>query len=316
MDVIIVCHTEFGFVNAREVIFAKEAVDGVKVGCPNLIKLADKYGAKITFAVCPEVVEYFPEIINHEIGLHVHPGWEEINYKQFKWFLGDRYLRDKCRQSSHIGVLREYSYAEQLDMINRGKECLAGKFGKEPKVFVAGRWSINNDTEKALVETGFTHDCSATPHQKELHYDWSQLPRICMPYHPAVENYQKRGAMPLLIVPIAQYFPVGNVNPETTPFVGTSWMKACFIEYYRQNAPLFHICLHSPAMVDDYFISAMESILAFISKHANVNFKFASEIREYPEKEFNANVFPYLLRLNKEIMKSSLKKAAKTLVGK
>ena len=316
MDVIIVCHTEFGSVSDGETLFFKDAIDGVKIGCPNLIKLADKYGAKITFAVCPEVVEYFPAAINHEIGLHVHPGWEELTYKKFKWFVGDKYLRDKCRQSSSLSVLREYSYPEQLEMISEGKKYLAGKFGKEPKVFVAGRWSVNNDTEKALVEAGFTHDCSATPHQKELHYDWSELPRICMPYHPAAENYQQRGTLPLLIVPISQYFPVGNVNPETAPFVGISWMKACFLEYYRQNAPLFHICLHSPAMTDSYFISAMESILAFISKHTNVNFKFASEIREYPEKELKTNILPYLLRPNKEIIKSCLKKAAKTLVRK
>lgn len=314
MNIIIVCHTEFGFVNARAVISAKEAIDGVKVGCASLIRLADKYSAKITFAVCPEVAEYFPARTNHEIGLHVHPGWQEINYKNFNWFIGDRYLRDKCRQSSSSSVLRDYSYREQLEMINKGKECLTEKFGKEPKVFVAGRWSINNDTVKALIETGFTHDCSAVPHQKPCHYDWSKLPRIRMPYHPSREYYQERGNLPILLVPISQFFPSGSISPEAIPFVGISWLKACFLEYYRQNVPLFHICLHSPAMTDCYFISAMENILSFISEHKNINFKFASEIREYPEREFKTSIFPYLLRLNKEIIISCFKKATKVLM--
>jgi len=314
MDIIIVCHTEFGFVNTGEVIFAKEATDGVKVGCPNLIKLADKYGAKITFAVCPEVAEYFPVRINHEIGLHIHPGWQEINYKNFNWPAGDRYLRDNSQQSSSSGVLRDYPYVEQLGMIRKGKEYLTDRFGKEPNVFVAGRWSVNNDTVKVLMETGFTHDCSAVPHQKPCHYDWSKLPRICMPYRPSREDYQKRGDLPVLLVPISQFFPSGSVNPETAPLVGISWLKACFLEYYRQDVPLFHICLHSPAMTYGYFISAMENILSFISKRKDINFKFASEIREYPEKEFKTSVAPYLLRLNKEIIISCFKKVAKTLI--
>jgi peptidoglycan/xylan/chitin deacetylase (PgdA/CDA1 family) len=311
MDVIIVCHTEFGFVSDKEVIFAKEAIDGVKVGCPNLIKLADKYGAKVTFAVCPEVTEYFPAGISHEIGLHIHPGWEQFSCKNFKLFVGDRYLRDKCRQSGSSSVLRDYSYQEQLDMIIAGKERLIGKFGKEPSVFVAGRWSVNNDTVKALVKTGLTHDCSAVPHQKPCHYDWSKLPRICMPYHPDSEDYQQRGNLPILLVPISQYFPCGSVNPETATFVGISWMKACFLEYYRQDAPLFHICLHSPAMTNPYFISAMESILSFIAKHKDVKFKFASQIREYSEKELKTNIVPYLLRINKTIIKSCFRKTVK-----
>lgn len=53
MDVIIVVHTEFGFVHAKEVIPDKKATEGVSKGVPNLIKVADKHGAKATFAVMP-----------------------------------------------------------------------------------------------------------------------------------------------------------------------------------------------------------------------------------------------------------------------
>ena len=293
MDVIIVCHTEFEHVAEEAISFNKDYSIDVEKGTSNLIKIADKYRAKVTFAVCPEVGRYFPKNIKHEIGLHIHPGWT-----------GDSYLKDHCRQSVNSTVLRDYPYREQLDMIKTGKEYLEEKFGIEPKSFVAGRWSINNDTVKALIKTGITHDCSAPAHAKPCHYDWSRLPRICMPYHPSEKDYQEKGDLPLLIIPISQMLFAGNVNPEVAPLVGLSWLKACFLEYYQQNLPLFHICLHSSCMTDSYFVLAMDDFLKFISKHKNINFKFASEIEEYDEVNPKTDILPYLFGINRAIMAS------------
>jgi len=315
MDVIIVCHTEFGLVKDKEVVADKNAVDGVRKGVPNLIKVADKYNAKVTFAVMPEVVKYFPKDIKHEIGLHIHPGWQEFQKNGIKFYVGDLYLREHCKQSVDSTVLRDYPYEEQLEMIKTGKEYLEDKFRIEPKSFVAGRWSINNDTVRALIKTGITHECSAPAHSKANHYDWSRLPRICMPYHPSKKDYQEKGNLPLLIVPISQYFPVGNVNPEVVPSVGLSWLKACFLEYYQQNMPLFHICLHSPCMINPYFTSAMDDFLKFISKHKNISFKFASEIDEYGEVNPNTNIFPYLFGVDRHIIKTGLKVIGSRILG-
>ena len=125
-----------------------------------------------------------------------------------------------------------------------------------------------------------------------------------MPYHPSEYDYQERGSLSFLIVPISQFFPGGSVNVESVPFYGLSWLKACFLEYYNQDAPLFHICLHSPSMTDNYFISAMDSLLSFISKHKDINFKFVSEIKEYSTKDFKTNILPYIFNLNAKIIKS------------
>ncbi len=305
MDVIIVCHTEFGLVHDKLVIADKNSTDGVEKGVPNLIKIADNYGAKVTFAVMPEVVKYLPENIKHEIGLHIHPGWEEFRLHGINFHIGDTYLKKHCEQSVSSTVLRDHSYSEQLNLIKTGKEYLSDFFGIEPKVFVAGRWSINNDTIKALIEAGITHDCSAPAHAKQAHYDWSRLPRICMPYTPNEKDYQEKGSLPLLIIPISQYFPSGNVNPEIIPFVGLPWLKACFLEYYKQDLPLFHICLHSPCMVDPYFISSMSELLNFISEH-KVKFRFASEVQEYGQTNPRTLITPYLFGLNMNIIKSKL----------
>lgn len=308
VEVIIVCHTEFGFVHNKNAIFDKNATIGVEEGTKNLIKVADKYGARVTFAVCPEVMKHFPKDVKHEIGLHVHPGWVERQRKGFKYYVGDAYLKEHCKQSINSAFLTDYPYEEQVEMIKTGKDYLADVFSIEPKVFVAGRWSENNDTIKALIEAGFTHDCSASPNQKSEHVDWTKLPRICTPYHPSEKDYQKKGNLPLLIVPISQYFPGNNVNPEVAPFVGVQWLKAVFLEYHRQSIPLFHICLHSPCMTDPYFITVMNELLKFISVHKNLTFKFTSEVKEYNEVNAKTDIIPYLFMINRNIIRSLFKK--------
>lgn len=308
MDIIIVCHTEFGFVNKKRTIFDKKATRGVKEGVANLVRLAKKYGAKITFVVCPEVVELFPKDTDQEIGLHIHPGWEEFKRAKFKWHVGDMYLKEHCQQSSISTVLQDHSYSEQFNMIKAGKERLKRGLGVEPKVFVAGRGSLNNDTIKALVKNGFTHDCSAIANKKLPYFDWSKLPRICMPYHPSSEDYQKKGDLPILIVPASQTIFRRPITPESVLSYGISWFKVCFSEYYRQNAPLFHIFTHSPAMTDHYYFSIMDNFLSFISKHNSINFRFASEIKEYPISNFKTDLLPYLLTPNKEVVKTIFRK--------
>jgi hypothetical protein len=123
-----------------------------------------------------------------------------------------------------------------------------------------------------------------------------------MPYHPGEHDYQEKGDLPLLIVPISQMFYAGNVSPEVVPRVGLSWLKACFTEYYKQGMPLFHICLHSPCMTDPYFLSAMDGYLGFIARHRNINFRFASEVHEYAPVSPSTQVVPYLLSINKSIV--------------
>jgi len=313
MDVIIVVHTEFGFVHAREVIPDKNATEGVSKGVPNLIKVADRHGAKVTFAVMPEVVGAFPRDINHEVGLHIHPGWEEFWQSGFTFHVGDKYLREHCHQSSTSTVLRGYPYKEQLDMIQTGSDCITESLGVRPTTFVAGKWSIDNNTVRALISAGVERDCSAPAHSRPCHYDWSKLPRICMPYRPSEHDYQEKGDLPLLIVPISQMFHAGNVNPEVVPQVGLSWLKACFTEYYSQRMPLFHICLHSPCMTDPYFLSVMDEFLGFIAQHRNINFRFASEVHEYAPVNPSTRVVPYLLGLNRNILGLGWKAAFKKI---
>jgi SAM-dependent methyltransferase len=307
-DVIIVCHTEIEDLVGKLAVSEESCRDEVFANVSNLTKMADRYGARVTFALCPEIAHYFPKDTGHEIGLHVHPGDTKYQQVSSGWYSGDMYLRKHTRQSSNSSVLRKYPYEEQLDMITAGKKYLEDVFGAPVKTFVAGRYSVNNDTVKALIAAGITHDCSATAHNEAGHYDWSKLPRICLPYHPGQESYQAKGSLPLLIVPISQALRSGNVNPEVVPIVGLRWLKACFREYYQQKLPLFHICLHSTSMTDPGFVATMDDFLKFISEHKEVNFRFASEIQEYGPVTPETKILPYLwLGVNTTIMSSFIK---------
>lgn len=307
MDICIVCHTEFGHVKKnKEIIYGKNP-DGARIGVPNLIKVANKYGAKVSFAVMPEIARYFPLDSGHEIGLHVHPGWKEYDVDGEHWCIGDAYLKEHCKQSINSVALKNYPFDEQLEMIRVGKDCLIDRFGVEPRIFVSGCWSLNNDTIKALVQTGFTHDCSPIPHLMPGVYDWSHIQRICLPYHPGNDDYQKKGDLPILIVPTSQAVKGGYASPELAPVLGIPWLKACFEEYYRQKIPLFSMCLHSPSMTDTYYLRALDELLEYISRH-DVQFRFVSEIEEYGDISPDTSLFPYMLGLNPTLFNTVVKK--------
>jgi hypothetical protein len=314
MDVILVCHTEPGYVKGRRLIFSKIAPEGVTRGVEYLSSMADLHGAKVTFAVMPEAAKLIPESLAHEVGLHVHPGAEKLLTGKYRVLIGDKYLREHCRTSSTSTVLRDYPYEEQLAMIAAGKDCLRDVLGVRARTFVAGRWSVNDATIRALIAEGFTHDCSAVPHKPSAHYDWSRLPRICMPYHPDRDDYQRRGTLPLLVVPVSQSLLGASVTPELAPMVGLPWLKACFEEYYRQGMPLFHVCLHSPSMTDPYYRDVMDSLLRFIAGH-DVRFRFASEIGDYGAASPKADFVPYLAGINRNMLSAGPALAGRMLAA-
>ena len=128
-----------------------------------------------------------------------------------------------------------------------------------------------------------------------------------MPYHPSETDYQERGNSSLLIVPVSQMMGALSANPELVPLVGLPWLKACFSEYYSQGLPVFHVCLHSPAMTDQYLLNAMSELLRFMSRHSRVDFKCASEIHAYPLSYAKTLVYPYLFAVNRNVLCAALK---------
>lgn len=309
MDVILVCHTEPGSARGKEVLYTKQP-EGAGEGAARLLDLVKPFGARVTFAVAPEIAHILPDCSGHEIGLHVHPGWWQDSRKKYKdCVAGDAYLRERCGLVKTSTVLRDYTLEEQKMLIRAGKKRIQESLGATPTTFVAGRWSINPDTITALISEGFTRDCSAIAHAKTFHYDWSGLPRVCMPYHPAKGDYQAQGDLPFTILPISQYFPRGNLNPEAAPLVGVLWLKACITEYCERAVPFLHMCVHSPSMMSAYYRNVLQEMLGHLCLQRNdIRFRLAAEIRPYGMLSFRTDLMAYLPAINPRMIFYGLSK--------
>lgn len=305
MQVIIVSHTEFGSVRNQQIIYDR-SIQGVTEGVPNLAAVADKHGAKVTFAILPETAEHVPDVDDHEIALHIHPGGMMVNVDGVLIDLGDRILQERVPLMRGSNLLSDHPYSEQLAVIRAGRGEIEDRLGVRPTSFVAGRWSLNNDTIRALIECGITRDCSAVAHDRQTHYDWSRLPRICMPYHPAADDYQSIGDLPLIEIPIAQMIRFGSVNPERAPALGISWLKACFREYHALGLPVFHLCLHSPCMADPYFVRVLDELLEFITGYPGVEMATASEVGAHNGMTARGRFVSYIPAIRPEVVRTGI----------
>lgn len=297
IDVVIVCHVEFGYATDRSVIFDKRrqgSIDGVK----NAISESDKLGATISFMMMPEVLEAFGgfDFMNHQVGLHIHPD--------------DLLLTKEGLGSEVYRPLREYDLEEQRNMISTGKQLIIDSLGVTPRTFVAGRWSIGNETLRALVELGFTHDASGCPKFLSGSCDWRKLPRICMPYRPSRDDYQMTGDLEITMVPVSKEITTGILSPENN--AGFRFLRAALQEYADLSVPLVHIAFHSPAMTSPHYRKVFSQLLEWISKHGG-NFCQLSKVQcvKPPIPPNAKRLSPYLMNADASALSYALLPAIK-----
>lgn len=301
MKIIIVSHTEFGISEGKKLVFYKYDEEMANKSISNTMKLVKKYDAKICFAMTPglahaltkENAMMLKDSKQVEIGLHIHP--------DHKFLLENGFSGNTSR------ALRDYTYAEQKKMIGFGSSIIKKTLGRSPKTFVAGRWSENNDTVKALVKLGFTHDCSPNPGTRSRDWDWSRVPRICMPYRPSTDDYQSRGDAGILMVPISKTITNSGISQESVPGIGTGFLKAAWEEYRSQGMPLFHVYFHSPCMCSDYYLSELEKLLGFFAKQDGLEYVLPSRLEEFGIHSGKARIIPYLKRINRNIIRTAIR---------
>lgn len=148
-----------------------------------------------------------------ELGLHIHP-WKklvEASGVAFKdkpsLFQDDIPLRQSHDDMGHEVALFAYDKAEVVKMIKKSEELLSSIGLNLGSTFRSGAWLSSKDMREALVETGYTMDCSAVDGNflaerwgdfqlctwtKKL---WPDCRRVSQPYDIAV------GASKLLEVP-------------------------------------------------------------------------------------------------------------------
>jgi len=301
MIILVVCHVEPGYATESTVVFetglslshAVSHAEGVANGVRNALRIAEKFGP-ISLMMTPESLQAARGIDfrDHEVGVHVHP-------------------RDHLLVRSGFGehkYLRDHSLAEQEAMISEAKQIVDDAMGVDARTFVAGTWSVNNETVRALVGLRFSHDCSPCPGFVFRSCNWAGLPRICGPYMPSGANYQLVGDTPLVMVPVSMDITGGIVSPESN--MGLGFLKAAFREYYDMGVPVFHIAFHSPAMTSHRYQKNLSTLLGYISEY-DVRFCRVSEVEpaERRTPPYPARVWPYLANVDLDALSYILKNA-------
>ncbi len=90
----------------------------------------------------------------HDVGVHIHPDHMEDRERRFLW---------------------QYSYDEQLKIIEQCTDFYMRITGEMPKSFRAGRYGANDDTVKILDRLGYKYDFSEFPYNKRCKISFDGL---------------------------------------------------------------------------------------------------------------------------------------------
>lgn len=124
----------------------------IEKAIPRLIEIADEYKISHTFFLCGEVAEscssLFKSLTEHCFAVHTHP------------FTHESLFRGTNPNDEEGDRLSTYSRQEQLQMISRDLELIQDHLGFKPRIFRAGKHSVNNDTFTVLEQLGIKIDCS------------------------------------------------------------------------------------------------------------------------------------------------------------
>jgi len=201
-----------------------------EVGLPRLLELYARHDIKSTFYFTGMFAEQSPESVDlvkahgHEIGCH---GYDHAPERAFD-------------------VL---SYEEQLSELKKAKriiESLAGTI----ESFRAPALRLNEDTVRALEETGFTSDSSVCPQRfdgpftfgSKKKLKWLLAPR--KPYFLSYESITREGDSKILEIPIsAVIFPFIGTTMRRSPLITKILQKYLSFESKRTDKPvvfLFH----------------------------------------------------------------------------
>jgi hypothetical protein len=170
--------------------------DGVHVGIgERLHPLFRRYGAAPTYLLSPELlrdapcVERLASLDACELGTHLH---------------GELAPPDDFEPEVTAAVQRDYPPAVEEAKLAWLTERFRACFGRSPASFRAGRFGVGPSTLGILERLGYAVDSSVTPH-----VDWSEVSRglsfvdsPAQPYHPDARDPARRGASPLLEVPV------------------------------------------------------------------------------------------------------------------
>lgn len=129
-------------------------------GIPLIMEIADRYGLPVTFFLEALHARYFglsalqvaADFIlsrNHDVQLHIHPNY--LNFEQGSLKAGKKQFGD---------LIGNYTFSEQVEIIEEGMDLLAAAGIAEPVAFRAGCFGASQETAAALKKCGLLIDSS------------------------------------------------------------------------------------------------------------------------------------------------------------
>lgn len=261
------CHVETGTSRDRTIVFHPRHREGIVLALERTVEFADRNGLRMTFAMTPTALHHSEtDLSGHEVGLHLHPR--------------DAVLRDAIGRATKLSTdcLANYSRNDQAVLIRTAKDIFEESEGRSPRTFVAGRWSENDATVDLLSREGLAYDGSPLPGHVSDCADWRNLPRLAQPYTPSQGNYQGRGSLRILHIPVFQGLWGHYLTPENIHLLGVSYFVAAMREAKIGGSEVVHVFFHSPMAVDPYFLDEFESVVAYARDRLDAEFVLPSAL--------------------------------------
>lgn len=251
LKIVILCHVEPGIVVDRTIHFGFEKTEGIAKTMPSLVEFADLHGVPMGFVLTAISHDWIDvDLDGHDVGIHLHPRDPVL----------DRHLGGRVHLDHDC--LGRYSEEDQRVFLDAACEIYRDAVGRDPKLFVAGRWSENAATTRLLSEAGFTHDASALPGYHTECADWSGVPRLAQPFaDPGIPAPDARERITFL--PVYEGLWGHHLTPETIRDLGVSYFKAALQEAHVGGADVVHLYLHSPLALDPVAMDAFGEVLDY-----------------------------------------------------
>lgn len=210
----------------------------LKQGMPRLLELYQEYNVKATFFFTGHIAKLYPEIVKmvipygHEVGSHG--------------------LSHKVEDAFDV-----LPFDKQIEHLKKSKAILEDICGEEVISFRAPAARVNQNTVRALIETGFKIDSSVASQRIDMFMsfgalkklNWLTAPRL--PYFTNSGNIFKKGDSKLLEIPIsAMCFPYIGTFMRIAPGLNRLTRSLLHIETKLNNRP-FVFLTHPNEFIDE-----------------------------------------------------------------
>jgi hypothetical protein len=169
----------------------------------NLQPIIDKYSAKATYLLSPEVINDNPSVAvfkdlsdRSELGTHLHAEFIEPEAN----------LSSTNTNHYQSDFPENIEFKKLQNLTNLFKE----KFGYQPTSFRAGRFGISRKSLLFLENLGYLVDSSVTPDMQWHNTNGNTVNYFgapYQPYHPDKHDFRKKGNMRLIQFPVSVYHP-------------------------------------------------------------------------------------------------------------